>query len=311
MNRSRVVDLRPGRPSAPKREPDSRKKQPSRERRSTLRDRKRRVRAVISAAVSVCLLLSVYAVHLASYMQRFTFQKVTVTGMSTVQASDIAQFAEAKLAEASTGFISGRNIFIYRFSDLEDAVEANFPAVREAHVSRDTSLGNGLIINISERVAYARWCAAAGGPCYQLDDMGVVFAPLQGMATSGLATQYEFAGQLSTSTVSKVSQAPLGAVYSSGHFPGILSLLKVLGQNGHEVLSVHTQDENDLFVSLSDGFYLKVSFGEDPAALARNLDLVLSSQAIQEKKVDLEYIDLRFGNRVYYKLKGQAAIEPK
>jgi len=37
----------------------------------------------------------------------------------------------------------------------------------------------------------------------------------------------------------------------------------------------------------------------------KNLELVLSSDVLKGKTDALEYVDLRFGNRVYYKLKGQ------
>ena len=40
--------------------------------------------------------------------------------------------------------------------------------------------------------------------------------------------------------------------------------------------------------------------------MVRNLQLVLSSNPLNGKASDLQYIDLRFGNRVYYKLKGEA-----
>jgi hypothetical protein len=38
------------------------------------------------------------------------------------------------------------------------------------------------------------------------------------------------------------------------------------------------------------------------------LELVLSSDALQGKEGQLEYIDLRFGDRVYYKLRGQEEV---
>mgnify|MGYP001565319663 CR=1 FL=1 len=37
--------------------------------------------------------------------------------------------------------------------------------------------------------------------------------------------------------------------------------------------------------------------------VVRNLELILSSDALQAKLDSLDYVDLRFGNRVYYQLK--------
>ena len=50
-----------------------------------------------------------------------------------------------------------------------------------------------------------------------------------------------------------------------------------------------------------DSFVVKASFGADPDLLVRNLDLALSSPAMRNVKVPIEYIDLRFGNRIYFK----------
>jgi hypothetical protein len=102
------------------------------------------------------------------------------------------------------------------------------------------------------------------------------------------------------------STSPIGHVYASAHFPGILALLRYLGQAGITAQGATIIDDRDFTVLLAEGFYLKASFGEDASALAGNLKLVLSSDALKGKESKLEYVDLRFGNRIYYKLQGQA-----
>lgn len=310
----RVVDLRSGKsapveaPEAP-RKPRERPREKPRERRSALKERKRRFRAVITAAVSVCALLSAYAIHVASYMPRFTFQHVTVTGTASLDAAVLEKFVDSELQKESRGFISGRNIFIYAFRPLERSVLANFPVVKVAKVSRDTSLGNGIILDVQERRGFARWCAQSG-TCYKIDENGLVFAPMGQAPTSSLATPYIFNGALSTTTPASLAQEPLGEVFAGGHFSGVSSLLKGLGQNGHAAYGAALQNEQDFYVPLEEGFYIKASYGENPDTLVKNLNLVLSSDALKDKRAELEYIDLRFGNKVYYKLKGQEAVGP-
>ncbi len=313
----RVVDLRSGKSLPPEETPEPRKKAPARERtrekprerRSALRERKRRYRAVITAAVSVCALLTAYAVHVASYMPRFTFQHVTVTGTATLDPTVMQKFVEGELEKKNRGFISGRNIFIFTFRPLERIITAYNPIAKSAHVTRDTSLGNGIIVDIEERSAYARWCATSGA-CYKIDESGLVFAPLGPTPTSSLASAYIFGGALSTTTPESLAEAPLGETFAGGHFSGILSLLKGLGQNGHVAYGATLQNEQDFFIPLEEGFYIKASYGENPDMLVKNLNLVLTSDALKDKAADLEYVDLRFGNKVYYKLKGQVAVGP-
>lgn len=315
----RVVDLRSGK-SAPEEMPElprkrereadrERRRERPRERRSALKERKRRFRAVITAAASVCALLTAYAVHVASYMPQFTFQHVTVTGTATMDAALMQQFVEGELQNESHGFISGRNIFIYAFRPLERSIMAHNPIVKNARVSRDTSLGNGIIVDIEERNPYARWCTE-GGSCYKMDDTGLVFAKLGVTPTSSLASPYIFSGKLSTTTPPSLAEEPLGDTFAGVHFVGITNLLRGLGQSGHIAYGASLQNEQDFFIPLEDGFYIKASYGENPDTLVKNLNLVLSSDALKDKKADLEYVDLRFGNKVYYKLKGQVAVGP-
>ncbi len=68
------------------------------------------------------------------------------------------------------------------------------------------------------------------------------------------------------------------------------------------------QDNSDFAVSLAGGYFLKASFGTAPQTLVRNLELVLSAPALAGKTAELEYVDLRFGDRVYYRLKGQDEV---
>ncbi len=298
LSKPRLVDLRGGRNVPPPKPEDVREPRP---RRSTLKVYKRRVRAVITAAICVCALLTTYSVHLASYLPRFTFQHVAITGAHTIPPSQIEAYVESRLAASNTGFLSGRNIFIFDMTPLQEELVKIFPRLSRAEVTRDTSLGNGILIKLEERTPFARWCTESGS-CYFLDDIGIVFAPVDLSASTTLPTQYIFSGELSSSTLSVVNP-PIGETFSSGHFAGIKALLVLLGQAGIPALGAHLENETDFSVPVAEGYYLKVSYGEDPNDLVKDLSLILNSDALKGKLELLEYIDLRFGNRVYYKFK--------
>jgi len=295
-SKPRVVDLRGGRKIPPPKPEDIRPQPP---RRSALKVKKRRMRAVITAGICVCALLTTYAVHVASYMTRFSYEHVAVTGGSA-QSAAVQAFVEKRLAESATGFISGRNIFLFRYESLGSEIVANFPQIKDATIARDTTLGNGLVVTLIERSAYALWCGASGN-CYVVDDEGVVFAPGAGVSTSTLPTPYIFTGALSTSSVAM--HDPYGGVFAGEHFVGIQTLLSDLKNTGVMPLGANLETDTDFQVPLREGYYLKASYGEDPENIAKNLSLVLNSDALKGKAMLLEYVDLRFGNRVYYKFK--------
>ena len=129
------------------------------------------------------------------------------------------------------------------------------------------------------------------------------------------ASQYVFEGGLSTTSAATSSMAlapsehPIGHVFVGAHMHGIIALLQMLGQAGFSPVGAFVENDQDFRIPLTQGFYLKASFGENPATIVNNLQLVLSSDALSGKLDEIEYIDLRFGDRVYYKLRGQAQAQ--
>src|SRR3977135_368037 len=94
-SKPRLVDLRGGRKIPPPDPSDLRELAP---RRSALKLKKRRVRAVVTAAVCVCALLTTYAIHAASYLSRFTYSHVSVIGAQALAPAEVQKYVEDKLA---------------------------------------------------------------------------------------------------------------------------------------------------------------------------------------------------------------------
>ena len=141
-----------------------------------------------------------------------------------------------------------------------------------------------------------------------MDATGFVFASADASTTpsSIFAEPYTFSGALPAQA--GLDGEPVGQVFIPGHLPGLLALLTVLQQqDGLTPLMVSVVSGQDFSVDFQEGFSLKASFGADAGTLARNLKLVLGSDALSGKESQIEYIDLRFGNKAYFKLKGESA----
>ena len=120
---------------------------------------------------------------------------------------------------------------------------------------------------------------------------------------SSQATSSDTSIQASTESFISPSD-PIGYTFVGAHIGGIIALLQLLGQAGFTPTGATVENDQDFWVPLTEGFYIKASFGEDPGAIVSNLQLVLSSDALAGKESQLQYVDLRFGDRVYYKLLG-------
>ncbi len=272
--------------------------------RSPLRSRRRKKRVIV-AAISLCVLaLFAIGLHYVSYLQRLTIQGASVSGAKEMHPETITSYIDSLLDDGRYHFLSRRNIFLYPEKALERALVANFPRIQSATIFRDLPLSTALSVRIVERQPFAKWCESGDTPrCYLLDDHGFIFAVDEG--TEQPAQAYIFGGGLALNDAAS-SSAPIGMTLAPGHLPGIVAMMNLLGNAGFTPQGARVDNDQDFFVTLQQGFFLKASYGADAAQLVRNLQLVLSADALAGKQGSLDYVDLRFGNRVYYKLKGEA-----
>jgi cell division septal protein FtsQ len=297
MSSQRIVDLRKGRTL---RRPAAREPVRESERRSPLRTRRRHKRLLIVAACALAAIALTWGVRELLYLPRLSIQSIQVRGAERIAPEIVASYANSLLNDGRFHFFSRRNILLYPKSAIARAVPINYPRIAAAEVARDSALGTTLVITIKERQAYARWCAEAER-CYFIDDRGFVFAEASDQET--VATSYVFTGGLAGDTLQ-----PIGSTFAPGHVPGLATMLRNLGEADYRPTGASVENDQDFFVYLTQGFFIKASYGQDAAQLVRNLDLILASDTLRGKEDRLEYIDLRFGNRVYYKMKGESEV---
>jgi len=258
-----------------------------------LRAKRRRVRAAIVFGVLLVLAGIAYGIHVVSYLPQLSVGKIVVSGTQDVPEKLVSDYAQSIINDGSYHFLSRSDIFLYPGAVVARDIPLNFPRISQARVSRASLFSTQVDVQVSERQRFALWCE--GTQCFDMDSGGVVFA--ESSATS--SGEYIFQGGIATTT------NPIGQSFVSTHLPALVALLNQLGQAGFAPLGVTVANETDFSVPLATGYSLKGSFGENPADLVKNLQLVLSSDALLGKTAQLEYVDLRFGDRVYFKLKGE------
>ena len=309
MSSKKVIDLRNGKPVMRKPTPGPAHRPPQRpmpegekptttRRAKPLRVRKRQARLASVMAVVLVILLLVGGVSFASYMPRFSVQTVTVSGAKDVDSSTIQGYIDALFAAEPHSLLSHRNIFLYPRAKIEQGIENSFPRIRSAIVSRPSVWSTELHVAVIERDPYALWCD--GGSCYLMDDGGLIFSSADGMTISDVPSHYSFSGGIATGTI------PVGQQFVGAHLPGIVELMEQLGRAGLSPDSATIENDTDFSVHFTDDAHLLASYGEDPSTLVHNLQIVLSSDALKDKAGKIDYVDLRFGDKVYYRLKGEA-----
>lgn len=251
--------------------------------------------ALVFAAV---LALGAYGASALSYSPRIAIERINVSGAEHLRPEIVEAFVATRIWDGSPAFFSESNVFLYPKKKIEAALKEFFPRIESAEISRESLLANAITVSVTERKPFARWCFDESA-CYAMDRGGFIFAP----ASTALRfeTQYAFEGPLDAS-----STPPIGQLFLPGRFAGALALLERLGQAGFAADGARAENDQDFAVRLSRGFNVRAVFGADVGSIVKDLELVLSSDPLRGREDELEYVDLRFGNRVYYKFKGQA-----
>ena len=293
-----IVDLRKRKPGAHTR-PFSFREPPRRSSSSPerLRTRRRRFRVIGALAAALVLLAAAYGASWASYLPAYSIQDIRVSGTSEVPGELVRSYVETRLHDGRYSFLSRSNIFFYPRASIERAIVEYFPRIQSVKVSRESLLATAITVLVEERATFAKWCS--DDACYFIGNGGFVFASASSSAQT--ASGYVFRGGISSTT------SAIGQQYLPGNFAGVLALLERLGQAGYPAREIIAKDSSDFTVRLQRGFEVRASYGADVGALVKNLELILASEPLRGKENALEYVDLRFGNRVYFKLKGESA----
>lgn len=249
----------------------------------------------ISLWFAILLFLAVL-LALVSRLPLLQIRTVNVFGEKTVRADDVRLLVAEELGGAYFGLLSRRNSIIYPKRAIRTSILSERPRIAALRLEREGL--NELSVYIEERTPVGLWCggeaefeSASMSECYFLDASGFVFAQA-GMFSRGVFQK--FYGDLGT-------RSPIGATYSTSAvfvpYRKFLSELKAVGYEGERSL---IQPNGSAIVISRTGERFLLSGAESFESELAYLGAVLASGELSGKKV--EYFDLRFGNRVYYKL---------
>ena len=250
-------------------------------------------------AFCICILCGaglVGGLGLASHAERFAINNVSVSGAHELSTSTLTAAVETGLQNNIFKIFSRRNMFIYPRREIEQTLVDTFPRIENVEVSRASLLAQAVVVTVQERMPFAKWCGKDGA-CYLLDDTGFIFAETK--ESQQPTTVYVFKGGLLPNT------SPIGQTFLHGRLLGIVHFLGLLTQAGYSPLGIYVENEKDFSVPQKNGPLLLIPFDLKPENMVHDLQLALEADSVRGRETDLEYVDLRFGNRVYYKFRGE------
>jgi hypothetical protein len=289
---------------------------------SKIRKRKRRI-LVIKISLYVILAAGlIYSLSFLSSTQILTIDRVEIIGNQVVEESSIRNLVESELESKILGLFPRKNIFLYPKKLIKNKLSNQFE--RLASVNLDLKGFKVLEIKVEERKAVAVWCEGFSpekpdikdepaeelledeyvdqekitGECYLVDSSGLIFAP---HSTSIPLSLIRYEGEKLESRTGSYFWTNRDAKMVSEFVSSLKSLkvnvLKIVKEPEKKVVIVIDTDTN-LFLNLENDW---------PKAFENMVTLISEPEFAEYEGKNIlspfAYIDLRFNNKLLYRLK--------
>lgn len=283
-----------------------------------LREKKRRLRkfkCIVGAIVFVLLLAGVTYI---SHHPGLRVQQLIVSDLTYTDRAAIELLIKEELEGRYLGLFAKSNSLFVPRSSIKRKISEQFPAVQSVNI--DWRGRQVIAVKVSEHSPVARWCDTpvtpaavlthesekevapalpqvpndrSGSRCFVVNAQGVLFAPTTDVST-GMVTFY---GTITTD--------PIRQQYSSpAELQMLLDFARLVRRLEIVITEVWTTTGEAYAFVTESGTQLYVSADDDVVSVFTNLETVIARDAINKAQfANIAYIDLRFGNRVFYKLR--------
>jgi hypothetical protein len=271
--------------------------------------RKRR-RKMIKLSILLFLIFILLVIGL-SYLSRekhIVINNIKVNGAHVLNQEDIIEIAKNEMTGKYLYLFSRNNTFIYPSNDIHKALLINFPRIKELSLGLNGL--NELEINIEERKEEFLYCGDSipedkekiGDNCYFLNDDGLIFDEAPYFSGDIYFKYYipleENTEPLGKEMLEKDRFHELSYFFNRIDKLGFKSVYFEMAKDGINYLYLEKRDnKNNPKIIFRNSDNLDI--------LLENLTLAMKkdefSGEIKQKYNILEYIDLKFKNKILYK----------
>ena len=296
---------------------------------SRLLELKKQRRKVVIDKILILFFGIVVILILLAYLSRINtlnISKVEVSGNQVVDTEAIQAVATEQMSGKYLWIFPKTNVFLYPKNAIINQLQGKFKRLEDINLSIKNN--KTLEISLAERKALYTWCGItppsetdvgtpSGSPtsatdCYFIDENGYIFDKAPYFSGDVYFKFYGApdVGQRKFSSCG-ASLDPSGCYFSKNYIKQLVSFRDILVGFDLKPVAMYVTNDGDVQVFLSKGnssaigpqIILKIN--DDYQNVAENLEAALTTDPLKtefkNKYSSLLYIDLRCGNKVYYK----------
>lgn len=287
-----------------------------------LRDKKKKQQKIKRFVLIFCFIAVIVFIVYITNASYFRVQRIVVNDLQYANRNDVELTIKEQIDSRYMGLFAKSNIFILPRTKIYREIRNNYPAVKKSDI--DLSGLTEITVELEEYSANAIWCdvpvtpskvtlseeeegketspnaipqvvASVGGSnCYFVNDEGIVFSK----------TNYDQNPDI-IKMFGNITVDPMKQSYTEKNiFIGLVEFTKLLRRLDIVADQVWTTNGEVYAFVTKDRVKIYVDGSADMLKVFDNLETVIERDAINKAQFgNIDYIDLRFGNRVFYKLK--------
>ncbi len=218
----------------------------------------------------------------------YQLDKITVEGTNLTPRASLSELVKREVATEL--FIESNSIIPVSIKRLEKEILSNYPHIEKVEINKN--FPNQLLIRVFEREKKANWCFSSEGEpfsCVAVDSQGIVFKGENFNEDEFFIHQPEAIEAQFGKRI--LSENKVNFIFESKN--------KLRNDFNYEMRSAHIPTSRYLFVNTDQEFELRFDMESDLSSQLDKLEILI------EEKIDhpeeIEYIELRYGSRIYYK----------
>jgi len=247
--------------------------------------------------------VTIYVFIFSPFLQ---IKNINLAGVEDIRYEEISEELLFLLKGEYFGFISKNNFILISKKKVKNNLTEKFKKISKVEIEK--IFPDTIKIKITERKALLLWCS--GGPCYIVDEKGYAFSGVNFESPEIKENNLIRLADVSAKSVNLGEK-----VLNEDYIDFVLSLTEEIKK---EAL-IDTFDEYQTTCRVAEEIKIKTTEGWDiyfsgkinAKQSVRTLRTFLEKEMNEEKRKNLEYIDLRAENKVYYKFKDEDREDDK
>ncbi len=263
----------------------------------------------------------IFLIGVSSYLSHrpeVRISKVELNGGILVTGEEV-QFKALSYMNGSYMWLYPKNNALwYPHDDLEKHLKENFKRIDTININRKGF--ETLVVNIKERKPFAIWCNRLEASesslasttdetldtkkqkedCYFIDQNSTIFAKAPTFSGDAYFKYYGLVG-------STTEYSPIGREFisSTTKFADISAFVSKTKELKIKPMYIEAKENGEFSMFIAGGGEIYFDTRESLSIVGQNLEALLRTPAFASStgNLPIEYIDLRYGNKLFYKLK--------